>query len=193
MACGCPARPRFSPLLVGSVVATYELLYILSRVKEFQSPIGRVSGCNLRTALHSEPCEGVSVPYWSGQWLQLTPKIKYDPKTKFQSPIGRVSGCNKRKGGEINASEVSVPYWSGQWLQPPTPTAGCSAPCCFSPLLVGSVVATPPPRRMRSAWRPFQSPIGRVSGCNRPAGADVGQLGEVSVPYWSGQWLQLSP
>ncbi len=60
----------------------------------------------------------VSVPYWSGQWLQPL----YEPLL--------VVGIG-----------VSVPYWSGQWLQP-------------------SIL------RVWASYHAFQSPIGRVSGCN---------------------------
>ncbi len=38
--------------------------------------------------------------------------------------------------------QVSVPYWSGQWLQRPAVGLDDAGSACFSPLLVGSVVAT---------------------------------------------------
>jgi len=61
----------------------------------------------------------VSVPYSSGQWLQLPSKNRFsivlDP---FQSPIHRVNGCNPLAEVQIGGvSIVSVPYSSGQWLQ----------------------------------------------------------------------------
>ncbi len=62
-------RMSFSPLLVGSVVATIAFGDVwLYRV--------------------------VSVPYWSGQWLQRPHSTSTRSCGRFQSPIGRVSGCN---------------------------------------------------------------------------------------------------
>ncbi len=134
---------------------------------EFQSPIGRVSGCNhwsafgssRRTACFSPLLVGsvvatcpdsirnwlviiVSVPYWSGQWLQRPSRKRRTRSSRFQSPIGRVSGCN-------SCHIVIPPGMSG----------------CFSPLLVGSVVATGQSGKVVKV-KSFQSPIGRVSGCN---------------------------
>ncbi len=109
---------RFSPLLVGSVVATFAGIVFRD---DFQ----------------------VSVPYWSGQWLQPSAADFPPHHRAFQSPIGRVSGCNLAHASLEGQSRVG-----------------------FSPLLVGSVVATV----MMCIWIAgdiqFQSPIGRVSGCN---------------------------
>ncbi len=62
---------------------------------------------------------------------------------------------------------VSVPYWSGQWLQPYYPPPKKQNAPRFSPLLVGSVVATLPVSVHIAKYSAFQSPIGRVSGCNQ--------------------------
>ncbi len=200
---------------IGRVSGCNSLMcYERARRAMFQSPIGRVSGCNPRrfadwrrgfpvsvpywsgqwlqrgSASHRGRRSPVSVPYWSGQWLQRSRARCACPRTAFQSPIGRVSGCN------MTSSSVR-PRGEG-----------------FSPLLVGSVVATDATRRARCASarfqspigrvsgcnglprqqvrqeRGFQSPIGRVSGCNRRGVAMPQNEGVVSVPYWSGQWLQ---
>ncbi len=109
---------RFSPLLVGSVVATFAGIVFRD---DFQ----------------------VSVPYWSGQWLQPSAADFPPHHRAFQSPIGRVSGCNLAHASLEGQSRVG-----------------------FSPLLVGSVVATGFAHPCPKTRALFQSPIGRVSGCN---------------------------
>ncbi len=42
----------------------------------------------------------VSVPYWSGQWLQRANPCPQNEGRLFQSPIGRVSGCNGSRESE---------------------------------------------------------------------------------------------
>ncbi len=188
----CYWRRSFSPLLVGSVVATCANWASIPVRHTFQSPIGRVSGCNVQAAHPPDQCVPVSVPYWSGQWLQPLADIEgMDPEDGF-SPllVGSVVATNGMR------------------------RARCAPASSFSPLLVGSVVATPLGPRSRPGTSPFQSPIGRVSGCNRQGilpcltnnsfspllvGSVVATRGDplrrgrvdVSVPYWSGQWLQL--
>ncbi len=84
----------------------------------FQSPIGRVSGCN---QLHkkSPTCWEVSVPYWSGQWLQPATTVKTPQIRQFQSPIGRVSGCNPR--GRVGRA------WAIGFQSPIGRVSGCNA------------------------------------------------------------------
>ncbi len=183
--------PSFSPLLVGSVVATHGVTSPLGRTLLGFSPllVGSVVATGEgRYMMASEDL--VSVPYWSGQWLQPAFFFNKEANMMFQSPIGRVSGCNRdpyaianlghrfqspigRVSGcnrltrkmRVPAECVSVPYWSGQWLQ---------------------LVQV---RRARKEVK-FQSPIGRVSGCNHDPENQVRFEDQVSVPYWSGQWLQ---
>ncbi len=61
---------------------------------------------------------------------------------EFQSPIGRVSGCNRR-----NRSPLWIPQSFSPLLVGSVVATLRSSKCrrrrsCFSPLLVGSVVAT---------------------------------------------------
>ncbi len=108
---------RFSPLLVGSVVATTCHCNSRSPSEGF-SPLLVGSVVATWGGRGVAGCPQVSVPYWSGQWLQLVTFEHRGAPRRFQSPIGRVSGCNQMvKEGHTIEKVVSVPYWSGQWLQ----------------------------------------------------------------------------
>ena len=111
--------PRFSPLFVGAVVAmehydqTYYLLDLfqspicrgrrcneevedyLRLMRGFQSPICRGRRCNQGNVERSRDRLPVSVPYLSGQALQLQSDWMHKWMViMFQSPICRDRRCN---------------------------------------------------------------------------------------------------
>ena len=62
----------------------------------------------------------------------------------------------------------------------------------FSPLVIGSMAATSPPKNDRSPAIFFQSPCHRVNGCNGGSVQNIFPHKQLSVPLSSGQWLQLN-
>ena len=85
----------------------------------FQSPISRVSGCNINTGDQSAAANVFQSPISRVSGCNCVIQQGLDPVYfDFQSPISRVSGCNVEKTGKDagKVEALSVPYKSGQWL-----------------------------------------------------------------------------
>jgi len=117
-----------------------------SQEVKFQSPIHRVNGCNvLYFTVNVERHDIVSVPYSSGQWLQLQQLIEEEGISQGFSPLFI---------GSMAATKFSA-------------RIGIQEDTGFSPLFIGSMAATLGClQNTHVGALKFQSPIHRVNGCN---------------------------
>ena len=157
----------FSPLYVGSVVVTVRLHFCPDDgYSFFQSPIRRVSSCNISITYPATARSNPFSPLYVGSVVVTEIEIvDMILLVDFQSPIRRVSSCN-------DAMMTAHRFQQASFQSPIRRVSSCNV----RPL--GAVV---------QLIQDFQSPIRRVSSCNRYRNAPAKLGNSLSVPYTSGQ------